>query len=49
MLDGQTLNSQRPALQSPTTVASPPWALGVERWALTLDICRAAAHRPFAA
>ena len=30
MLDRQTLNSQRPALQSPTTVASPPWALGVD-------------------
>src|SRR6266478_3397613 len=40
MLDGQTLNSQRPAFQSPTTVVGdrPPRTL-------TLDICRVAAQR----
>src|SRR6266536_558115 len=36
MSDGQTLNFQRPALQSPTTVASPPWTLGLGRWALSV-------------
>src|SRR5437660_3760593 len=42
MLDGQTLNSQRPALQSPTTVASPPWALGVDVGYLPCSVAEAA-------